>query len=156
MNEYCKSTQSCSLIDGNKNLPVTGVSISTTKQYLKWLSKKTRQKYRLPTKHEWIYAAKSKRTVRDPNRNCRLSTRGISKGNELVKVTTGKQNPWGVVNYLGNAREWVYGNGRNLISMGGSYKDAMDKCDVTLSSIHTGQADKISGFRVVREVKKRL
>lgn len=156
MNEYCKITQSCSLIVGNNNLPVTGVSISTTKQYLKWLSKKTRQKYRLPTKHEWIYAAKSKRTVRDPNRNCRLSTRGISKGNELVKVTTGKQNPWGIVNYLGNAREWVYGNGRNLISMGGSYQDAMDKCDVTLSSVHTGQADKISGFRVVREVKKRL
>jgi len=99
---------------------------------------------------------KSKRTIRDPNRNCQLSTRGISKGNELVKVSIGKQNPWGLVNYLGNAREWVYGNGRSLIAMGGSYKDAMDKCDITLSSSHNGQADKISGFRVVREVKQRL
>lgn len=156
MNEYCKNTASCAVTAGNNNLPVTGISISTTKQYLKWLSKKTRQKYRLPTKHEWVYAVKSKRTVRDPNRNCQLSTRGISKGNELVKVTIGKQNPWGVVNYLGNAREWVYGNGRSLIAMGGSYKDAMDKCDVTLSASHTGQADKISGFRVLREVKQRL
>ena len=156
MNEYCKNTESCSVTSGNTNLPVTGISISTTKQYLKWLSKKTRQKYRLPTKHEWIYAVKSKRTIRDPNRNCQLSTRGISKGNELVKVTIGKQNPWGVVNYLGNAREWVYGNGRSLIAMGGSYKDAMEKCDVTLSSSHTGQADNLSGFRVVREVKQRL
>ena len=156
MNEYCKSTATCTVSNKNISLPVTDVSISTTKKYLKWLSKKTRQKYRLPTKHEWVYAAKSKRTVRDPNRNCQMSTRGISKGNELVKVTTGKQNPWGVVNYLGNAREWVYGNGRSLIAMGGSYKDAMDKCDVTLSSSHTGQADKISGFRVLREVKQRL
>lgn len=156
MNAFCKNSEKCTVSTGNKNLPVTGISISTTKQYLKWLSKKTRQKYRLPTKHEWVYAVKSKRTVRDPNRNCKLSTRGISKGNELVKVTTGKQNPWGIVNYLGNAREWVYGNGRSLIAMGGSYQDAMDKCDVTLSSSHTGRADNISGFRVLREVKQRL
>ena len=156
MNEFCANSKSCSVNTRNVNLPVTDISISTAKNYLKWLSKKTRQKYRLPTKHEWVYAAKSKRTVRDPNRNCQMSTRGISKGNELIKVTTGKQNPWGIVNYLGNAREWVYGSGRTLISMGGSYKDAMDKCDITLSSTHTGQADSISGFRVLREVKERL
>ena len=155
LNEFCKATKSCSMLKTDNNIPATDISISTAKKYLKWLSKKTRQKYRLPTKHEWIYAAKSKRTIRDPNRNCQMSTRGISKGNELVKVTTGKQNPWGIVNYLGNAREWVYGNGRSLIAMGGSYKDAMDKCDITLSSIHTGSADEISGFRVLREVKVR-
>lgn len=155
MNEYCKNTQTCTINKNNRNLPVTGIPISTAKTYLKWLSKKTRQKYRLPTKHEWVYAAKSKHPVRDPNRNCQMSTRGVSKGNELVKVTTGKQNPWGIVNYLGNAREWVYGNGRDLIVMGGSYKDAMDKCDITLASSHTGKADNISGFRVLREVKER-
>ncbi len=156
INEFCRNTKLCSVKKDNENLPATDISISTAKNYLKWLSKKTRQKYRLPTKHEWIYAAKSKRTVRDPNRNCQMSTRGISKGNELIKVTTGKQNPWGIVNYLGNAREWVYGSGRTLISMGGSYKDAMDKCDITLSTRHSGKADNISGFRVLREVKERL
>ncbi len=155
INEFCKNTKTCSTETANKKLPATDITISTAKNYLKWLSKKTRQKYRLPTKHEWIYAAKSKRPVRDPNRNCQMSTRGISKGNELVKVTTGKQNPWGIVNYLGNAREWVYGNGRNLIAMGGSYKDAMDKCDVNLALNHSGKADGISGFRVLREITKR-
>lgn len=155
INEFCVNTKSCNIDSRNKKLPATDITISTAKNYLKWLSKKTRQKYRLPTKHEWVYAAKSKRTVRDPNRNCQMSTRGISKGNELVKITTGKQNPWGIVNYLGNAREWVYGNGRNLIAMGGSYKDAMDKCDVTLALNHSGNADAISGFRVLREIKKR-
>lgn len=155
LNEFCENTGACKVNSSNSNLPVTDISFSTAKQYLKWLSEKTRQKYRLPTKHEWVYAAKSKRTVRDPNRNCQMSTRGISKGNELVKVSTGKQNPWGVVNYLGNAREWVYGNGRSLIAMGGSYQDAMDKCDITLSSAHTGRADNVSGFRVLREVKER-
>ena len=155
MNEYCLNTKACTVSRNNSKFPITNISISTAKKYLKWLSKNTRQKYRLPSKHEWVYAAKSKRTVRDPNRNCQLSTRGISKGNELVNVATGKQNPWGIVNYLGNAREWVYGNGRSLIAMGGSFKDAMDKCDITLSSNHSGSADKISGFRVLREVRKR-
>lgn len=155
INEFCSSTKKCAVTKSNNNFPATHISISTAKQYLKWLSKKTRQKYRLPSKHEWVYAAKSKQTIRDPNRNCQMSTRGISKGNELVKVTTGKQNPWGIVNYLGNAREWVYGDGRSLIAMGGSYKDAMDKCDITLSSLHTGKVDNISGFRVLREVKER-
>jgi len=156
MNDFCASTKSCETINKNLNLPVTNIPILTAKKYLKWLTKKSRHKYRLPTKHEWMYAAKSKRIFRDPNRNCQMSTRGISKGNELIKVNTGKQNPWGIVNYLGNAREWVYGNGRTLISMGGSYKDSMDKCDVTLASIHSGKADNISGFRVLREVKERL
>ncbi len=155
LNEFCKNTKHCAVNTANNNLPATDISISTAKKYLKWLSKKSRQKYRLPTQHEWVYAAKSRRTVRDPNRNCQMSTRGISKGNELVTVTTGKQNPWGIVNYLGNAQEWVYGNGRSLMAMGGSYKDAMDKCDITLSLSHTGKADRLSGFRVLREVKDR-
>jgi len=62
MDVFCKSTKTCSIDDVNKNLPVTDISISTAKKYLKWLSKKTRQKYRLPTQYEWVYAAKSKRT----------------------------------------------------------------------------------------------
>ena len=155
INDFCKASKTCSVLPTDKKNPATKISITTAKKYLKWLSVKTRQKYRLPTKHEWIYAAKSKRVFRDPNRNCQMSTRGISKGNELVKITTGKQNPWGVVNYLGNAREWVYGDGRTLVAMGGSYKDSMDKCDITLSANHTGKADDISGFRVLREVKIR-
>lgn len=155
INDFCKASKTCSVLPTDKKNPATKISITTAKKYLKWLSNKTRQKYRLPTKHEWIYAAKSKRTFRDPNRNCQMSTRGISKGNELVEITTGKQNPWGVVNYLGNAREWVYGDGRTLVAMGGSYKDSMDKCDITLSAKHTGKADDISGFRVLREVKVR-
>lgn len=155
MKEFCDNTKTCSVSGENKDFPVTNISFSTAKEYLKWLSTKTRQKYRLPTKHEWVYAAKSKQVFRDPNRNCQMSTRGISKGNELVAVATGKQNPWGLVNYLGNAREWVYGDGRSLIAIGGSYKDAMDKCDITLTYSHNGQADNISGFRVLREVKER-
>lgn len=155
INDFCKASKTCSVLATDKKNPATKISITTAKKYLKWLSNKTRQKYRLPTKHEWIYAAKSKRAFRDPNRNCQMSTRGISKGNELVEITTGKQNPWGVVNYLGNAREWVYGDGRTLVAMGGSYKDSMDKCDITLSAKHSGKADDISGFRVLREVKTR-
>jgi hypothetical protein len=155
MNTYCKDSKECPLINQEDDLPVTSIPFSRAKSYMKWLSKITREKYRLPTLAEWLYAAKSKQIVRDPNRNCQLSSRGISKGNSLVNITTGKQNPWGIVNYIGNVREWVYGNGRSLMAAGGSYEDPMDKCDLTLSSLHSGNADGVSGFRVLREVKER-
>lgn len=155
INMFCRSSKQCAEINSENDLPVVSIPFSTAKSYMRWLSKVTHEKYRLPTLAEWLYAAKSSHVVRDPNRNCQLSSRGISKGNSLINTTTGKQNPWGVVNYIGNAREWVYGNGRSLYAVGGSFQDPMDNCDLTLASLHNGQADKISGFRVLREVKKR-
>ena len=155
MNKYCKSTNKCAVVSGTqKSMPATGLSINTVKNYLKWLSDKTRQRYRLPTKNEWIYAAKTQKLKLDPNRNCQLSSRGISKGQGLVKATAGKQNSWGLVNYVGNAQEWVYAKGRRLIATGGSYQESMDNCTIDTWKNHSGIPDKVTGFRVLRELKK--
>ncbi len=108
----------------------------------------------MPTKSEWLYASESKVRKRDPNRNCKLSTRGIQRGEELVKVSQGKQNGWGLVNYIGNAQEWVYDKSRTLVAVGGSYNDPMENCDVSTLRPHTGKADKETGFRVIRELKR--
>ncbi len=154
MNMFCRNSEACSVINGkNTSLPATNISFSVVKDFMRWLSKKTRKKYRLATKNEWLYAASASRRSLDPNRNCYLRTRGIEKGEELFGVKVGKPNGWGMVNYIGNAREWVYDKGRKLVAVGGSYNSPMERCrfDTVVSS--TGSADIYTGFRVLREVQ---
>ncbi|KGJ94805.1 bifunctional serine/threonine-protein kinase/formylglycine-generating enzyme family protein [Colwellia psychrerythraea] len=152
-NVYCNKSKACKAISGrSKRLPVTDISLAEVTNYINWLSKTTGKKYRLPHKREWIHAAQSKGNRLDSNRNCQISSRGISKGDELIKTTTGKQNTWGVVNYAGNAQELVYLSGKKVAAVGGSYQTAMDVCTSSAITSHTGNADKITGFRLVRDL----
>ncbi|NOX43570.1 MAG: protein kinase [Gammaproteobacteria bacterium] len=155
-NQYCLKTRQCSLSEkGSDSVPVTGQPVKVVKGYLKWLSNKTGRKYRLPTRDEWIYAAASATKAHDPNRNCQFRSRGIQKGDGLVKTTTGKQNSWGLVNYLGNVQEWGYDKTGRLVAMGGAYIDSMEGCQISTWQHHPGQPDYVTGFRVLRELTAR-
>lgn len=151
-NQFCASTGLCNKIDKNNQLPVSGVSIGQVDAYLSWLSSQSGKKYRLPSKNEWLHAAKSRSKKLDPNRNCELSTRGFQKGGDLVYYTVGSQNDWGLVNYVGNVQEWVYQSGRKLQAVGGSFLDPMESCTISTTKTHNGMADKSTGFRVLREI----
>ena len=152
-NVYCNKSKACKAISGrSKRLPVTDITLAEMTNYINWLSKTTGKKYRLPHKREWLHAAQSKGNRLDSNRNCQISSRGINKGDELIKTTTGKQNTWGVVNYAGNAQELVYLSGRKVAAVGGSYQTAMDVCTSTSITNHNGKADEITGFRLVRDL----
>lgn len=157
INKYCKLTSYCKPVTAkNLALPVTGIDISLVKGYLAWLSDESGKTYRLPSRKEWTYAAKSRRKSLDANRNCKISTRGIQKGEGLIINSIGKQNGWGLVNYVGNAQEWVYDKGKKLKAMGGSYAQSLENCDITTVISHNGSADELTGFRVLREVSKSL
>jgi hypothetical protein len=151
-NRYCSATGKCKPLPQNAEMPLTGVGIDAARAYASWLSRNSGKQYRLPKKAEWLHAAKSRKRDLDPNRNCELSTRGFQKGGDLVRYKVGKQNPWGLVNYVGNAQEWVYHGGRNLVAMGGSFRNPMENCTITTSVAHDGSADDATGFRLVREL----
>ncbi len=152
-NNFCEFSPVCKKIDGSQGkFPVTKLSAKLINQYLNWLSLKSKRKYRLPTKAEWIYAARANSSQKDSNRNCLLESRGIKKGGVLIKASTGKQNPWGLVNYLGNARELVVDKGR-YVAVGGSFMTPMQDCDVTKAETHGGKADQYTGFRLLREIE---
>lgn len=152
-NQYCKATGACGAVSGQDDaLPIVNITLSQANGYIRWLNNGTQQKYRLPTRSEWMHAANATNQSHDPNRNCQLNSRGIEKGGKLVRANTGMQNSWGLVNYLGNAQEWVYDKSRNLLAVGGSFEDPMDRCDVSAMTGHAGQADMRTGFRVVREL----
>ena len=123
--------------------------------YLKWLGKATGQKYRLPTKTEWVYAATGNTTSHDPNRNCQLSSRGLQKGGQFVRINAGTQNGWGLVNYLGNAQEVVSDKDMTYLAIGGNFEDAMEECNVKTVRNYPGAADPLTGFRVLREITRK-
>jgi len=152
-NLYCINSKECDSIDADSTrVPVTNISLKEMNNYATWLSKTTGKNYRLPHKREWLHATKSKSSKLDSNRNCQISSRGIQKGDELIKTTTGKQNSWGVVNYAGNAQEIAYISGKRVAAFGGSYKTAMDECTNETVNSHTGEGDEQTGFRLVRDL----
>ncbi|WP_096086451.1 bifunctional serine/threonine-protein kinase/formylglycine-generating enzyme family protein [Agaribacterium haliotis] len=153
-NAYCVASGSCQkLAEQDSSLPATNISKKQMDQYLRWLSSETKYRYRLPTQAEWLYAAKAGRASLDPNRNCKLSSRGIEKGGELLKASIGKKNAWGLVNVLGNAQEVVRGRGRSYLSLGGSHSTAMADCNFDYQQAFDGSANELTGFRVLRELR---
>lgn len=153
INQYCSASKSCAPLGAaDASLPATNIPVETAVEFARWLSRSTQQKYRLPTRAEWVHAATATGQSHDPNRNCAFSTHGIEKGGTLVRVNAGAQNGWGLVNYLGNSQEWVYDKGRSLVAVGGSFEDSMARCSVDLASSHSGSPDARTGFRLVREI----
>ena len=155
MNDFCKQTGSCKTQNvKNDNLPVTNISYEQAKSYAQWLSKNTGYRYRIPRTTEWLSAAKANNSELDANRNCSLESRGIKKGESLEEITTGKNNKWGLVNYVGNAQEWVLKNNTDLYAAGGAHTDPINLCNVENQRSHDGSPDAITGFRLVRELRR--
>ena len=153
INDFCSASKTCDPIGAaNSTLPATGISMDMVNSYLQWLNKESGRRYRLPTDVEWAHAARAKGRGLDSNRNCKLNSRGIQKGGSLVNATIGQQNGWGLVNYVGNAKEWVQGRGNQILAIGGSYATQMEDCTIESQESSNGRADNEIGFRVLREL----
>ncbi len=152
-NHYCEKSKKCQPDSVNPRLPVTGITLQQAQDYAEWLSKTTGASYRLPTIEEWAFAAEAGGDQpKGKIYNCTLRLgNNIIKGTGLEDVNSGKQNGWGVVNYIGNAQEWVTGTS-GVKARGGAYTDAMQDCTVELEKNHDGRADAYTTFRLVRDV----
>lgn len=119
---------------GRDNRPAINVSWEDiTTQYLPWLSKKTGQKYRLPSESEWEYAARARMGTdslaprfsfgNDANELCGFGNGADATAKEQNGGGTGadcrdgyaatapagsfKPNPFGLFDMHGNVWEWV-------------------------------------------------
>lgn len=139
-NLYCRLSQECKPRGEPEALPLTRVSYREASSYSRWLSRVTGQQYRLPLLDEWLLAAEQGEAVEA----CRDTE-------PLAEVQSGVVDRLGLLHLAGNVREFVL-KGSQLQVRGGSVWDGNEPCSVSYGRIHNGQADRHTGFRLVREV----
>ena len=99
---------------GGVGRPVINVSWEDTAEYVRWLSLKTGQEYRLPNEAEWEYAARGGTTtarywgaeVGVDKANCHGCSDTFD-GEQTTAVGSFEANPFGLHDMLGNVWEWV-------------------------------------------------
>jgi formylglycine-generating enzyme required for sulfatase activity len=152
--QYCRASKACKPPRGKRTLPMHKISLSQIEAYAAWLSSKAKVSYRLPTATEWAHAANADGAQPKRDYNCTVTVGAQQlKGLSLISVKSGNQNGWGLINYLGNVQELVR-EGASLKARGGSYKNKLNQCKIGLSVDHSGGADGVTGFRLVREVSR--
>lgn len=152
-NQFCRTSGKCAEASGDPDLPVSNINIDQARKYASWLSQETGYDYRLPRYDEWMAVASAQRAGSDPDRNCYIKFGGLQKGTALVKASSGKPNDNGLINHVGNVREWTFDSSGELLAVGGSRKDPLKRCLVTTKVEHSGQADDVTGFRLVRNIR---
>lgn len=134
--------------------PAEGLSWADAVGYCRWLSVSTGKIYRLPDEREWEKAARGTQGRKWPWGN----TDDVSRANVVeaargattpVGEFTSGASPEGLVDLIGNVREWTntWADGRVL--RGGSYLDRLAQC---IPSARLRATDQLfgHGFRVVR------
>jgi len=97
----------------DRNIPVVHVSWADANAYCNWLSRKTNERYRLPTEAEWEYAA------RNGNKSEPFLFSGSdsinqvawckeNSGDSIHAIGTKQPNGLGIYDMSGNALEWCY------------------------------------------------
>ena len=108
-------------LDGKGSRPVINVSWKDAQQYIKWLNKKTGQRFRLPSEAEWEYAARAGTTTDfswgnnisctnahyngGDGSDCYYAPEGDDTGS--LEVRSFSPNAWGLYDMHGNIWEWV-------------------------------------------------
>ena len=152
INAFCKSGGGCSPLGGGDDMPATGVSFATAKAYVAWLSQKSGMRYFIPSQEQWTYAASTNGSDANRDFNCNVKLGdSVIKGLSMLSVSTGKSNAWGLVNYVGNAQEFVTAGG-GVAAMGGDWQDPLADCTTALARPSSGAGDALTGFRVARDI----
>jgi formylglycine-generating enzyme required for sulfatase activity len=111
---------------GHASFPAGSIHFLEAPKYVKWLSKVTGKKYRLPTEAEWQYACTAGGADKEIGEKSKLKEQAwyINNSDDTThEVAKKKSNLWGLYDMLGNVCEWVSKDDGTLTTAGGSYID---------------------------------
>jgi formylglycine-generating enzyme required for sulfatase activity len=117
---------------GRNGYPAGSIHFNEAQKYVKWLSKKTGKKYRLPTEAEWTYACKAGGDGKVDKAQLGDVAWYVDNSEEKTHdVGKKKPNAWGLFDTLGNVAEWVVREDGVLVAAGGSFQDEAEdvSCD---------------------------
>ena len=111
---------------GHNGHPAISMSHKGAEAFCRWLSEKTGRRYRLPTAAEWRHACASG-GVSPETAAEHAWMRGNARGRTHA-VASAKPDALGACDMWGNAAEWVAGDDGKPLVLGGSYRDAAERC----------------------------
>ena len=134
--ERCVETGACRYRperQGSPNDAISNLSWDDAVTYVKWLSEKTGQVYRLPSEAEWEYAARAGSGKRfwwgdeagSGNANC--SDCGSGTNGQPSAVGSYKPNAFGLYDTAGNIAEWVQDCWNEILSWRARRRFGMDE-----------------------------
>lgn len=156
---------------GRATRPVINVSWNDAQAYIKWLSNKTGNTYRLPTEEEWEIAARAGTTTDyywgifpfgDSTNSVNANCNGCgSKWDNRTTAPVGsfKPNGYGLYDMSGNVWQWTDscwdGDCNFRVLRGGSWNDTATNIRIaTRFKDAVNERYHISGFRVAMTLKK--
>ena len=144
---------------GDAAHPAEGISWPDAVAYCRWLSIATARVYRLPDEREWEKSARGSQGRRWPWGDSPDVTRANTR--ESGRRTTSPTGAYpagatseGVLDLVGNVREWTNTWADGRILRGGSYLDPMAECIPSRRIRPTGDM-RGHGFRLVRSMTGR-
>jgi serine/threonine-protein kinase PpkA len=141
--------------------PVVCVSWQDARAYTEWLSRKTGERYRLPTQQEWLHVAQAI-VVASGCGGGNFGTESCEDGwKNTAPVGRFPASRYGLFDVVGNVAVWTAdcskpgesGDCRDHVIRGLSWRDERDPAEVWRATTSAGDVGYSStGFRVLREL----
>jgi hypothetical protein len=133
--------------------PVESVSWNQVQNFIKKLNQKTSEKYRLPTKDEWLYVAGDFDINRKHSIAWCYEEKYANNPKSTQEVKKKEKNKFGIYDIFGNVYEFCLDpNGKNeKIRMGGSYDHHCNNPSLNLPFDNEDSTEYTTGFRLAKD-----